>query len=421
MNTLIRRYASTARLLASKVKFYAEGAPIDWRIHALRFVQPHESTYVGPRLNLVLTTVEPGSTFGGISTALQLHAALVREAGCASRIITLKALSPDIGEVVGHGRIAARRGDEPSLVSAATDPSELAVGPRDVFVATHWTTADAVARIRDWQREAFGEAPRHVGYVIQDFEPGFFPFSAEYLMALETYKRVDSTIAMFNTSQLRNFFHAQGLTFDHEHEFEPRIPEALRAARASAPHRQRRLVVYGRPETPRNAFPLIVGGLRAWHQSDPQAGRWECVSAGQPHGPIDLGGRLLTSLGKLDLPRYADLLRNSAVGLSLMVSPHPSYPPLEMAHMGMLVVTNGFGGKDMSTWHENITTLDGASEEAVALALAEACSRFDADPSIGDQGTSHYPQYTSSDPQFAFAAEVAALLTRPAADKQWIS
>ena len=48
-----------------------------------------------------------------------------------------------------------------------------------------------------------------------------------------------------------------------------------------------------------------------------------------------------------------------------MISPHPSYPPLDMAHLGMLVATNRFGAKDLSTWHQNIHSL--ASHRPKAL------------------------------------------------------
>ena len=114
--------------------------------------------------------------------------------------------------------------------------------------------------------------------------------------------------------------------------------------------------MYGRPGKPRNAFPLIVDGLRAWVERRDDAGDWEFVSAGQAHEPVDLGrGVRMVSSGKLELDAYADLLRTSAIGISLMASPHPSYPPLEMASLGMLVLTNRFGAKDLSTWHDAIT------------------------------------------------------------------
>lgn len=37
-----------------------------------------------------------------------------------------------------------------------------------------------------------------------------------------------------------------------------------------------------------------------------------------------------------------------------MVSPHPSYPPLEMAANGIKVLTNTYENKDLSTLHENL-------------------------------------------------------------------
>ena len=52
--------------------------------------------------------------------------------------------------------------------------------------------------------------------------------------------------------------------------------------------------------------------------------------------------------GKASLDEYADHLNRAAVGVSLMVSPHPSYPPLEMAEAGVLAITNNYGSKDLS-------------------------------------------------------------------------
>jgi glycosyltransferase involved in cell wall biosynthesis len=42
---------------------------------------------------------------------------------------------------------------------------------------------------------------------------------------------------------------------------------------------------------------------------------------------------------------YARFLRQSDIGLSLMLSPHTSYPPLEMAACGMTVVTTAYSTK----------------------------------------------------------------------------
>ncbi|HEX7223770.1 MAG TPA: hypothetical protein VF231_10990, partial [Candidatus Limnocylindrales bacterium] len=172
--------------------------------------------------------------------------------------------------------------------------------------------------------------------------------------------------------------------------------------------RRRRIVVYGRPGTPRNAFPLVVDGLRSWVALGGATGGWVVTSAGEPHPPVDLGGGVVMDrAGKLPIDDYGRLLRESAVGLSLMVSPHPSYPPLDMAHAGMRVVTNKFGPKDLSTWHENITSVGSMTADAIGEALLAATRAFEADPTAGDRARPLRSDYLADGPAFPFAAELA--------------
>ena len=381
----------------------------------LRRVGPIRSPYDGYRLNLIVPTVAPAGTFGGIRTALDLFEAVA--AGAAARRVVSLAPLDEAGAATLPGYAWTPPGEDvdgPAQVVSIgpARAGSLAVGPRDVFVATFWTTAELVARIRLWQTATFGSVPGRWAYVIQDHEPGFYPSSAQSELARATYDDRGSTVALFNTELLRGAFHDAGIQFAHEFAFEPRIPAPLRDALAStARPRTRTIVVYGRPRTPRNAFPAIVDGLRAWRVSDPTAERWTIVSAGQCHPDVDLGGGLwMRSLGKLDLPAYAALLRTSAIGISLMVSPHPSYPPLEMAHLGLLVATNRYGPKDLSSWHSNIHSLDGLAAERIATLLTELCARFEADPTVGDHGRTHRPDYLSDGPVFPFVAQVAELL-----------
>ena len=106
----------------------------------------------------------------------------------------------------------------------------------------------------------------------------------------------------------------------------------------------------------------------------------------------------MRSLGKLSLEDYANRLRTTAVGISLMSSPHPSYPPLEMAHFGVKTLTNRYFCKDLSAAHENIVSLPDIAAETIADALAEACRRFEKAPNLGWQGKSHMPEYLEQGP-----------------------
>jgi hypothetical protein len=154
-----------------------------------------------------------------------------------------------------------------------------------------------------------------------------------------------------------------------------------------------------------------VDGLRAWRSAYADAASWTVESAGQSHPDVDLGGGMaMRALGKLELRTYAAVLSQSAIGVSMMASPHPSYPPLEMAQLGMLVLTNGFGEKDLSSWHTNIMSLPSISTTAFAGGLATLCRRFELDPVVGSSGRLLRPAYLSDGPQFPFASELAELL-----------
>lgn len=382
-------------------------------------VRPRESVVRDDRINLVVSSLAAGSSYGGVQTAIDLFQAMA-DSSVRRRIISVEPLGDAAVAAFPDFRVvdATEDPDAPSqlLSIAAARGGTIPVGPRDVFIATFWPTAAFVLEVRRWQAETFGAAPERFVYLVQDFEPGFYPRSAQQLLARATYDAQASTIAVFNTSLLQGDFHRAGIRFSAEFAFEPRLPPALRDALARpTTTRTQRIVVYGRPSKPRNAFGLIVDGLRAWRSSDGEAEQWTIVSAGERHADIDLGdGARLRSLGKLSMAAYADLLRTSAIGVSLMISPHPSYPPLEMAHLGLLVLTNRFGDKDLSTWHTNISSLGAITEDGLAEDLSALCRRFAADPAIGERGRLLRPDYVDDGPQFPFAGEVVDALLRRA-------
>lgn len=375
----------------------------------------------GARLNLIVPAVDEALAFGGIRTALDLFDALpVRDV--PRRVISVRAFDSDVAR--GFPGWAIGTGDDPLVsdrhlvgLDRTSGPAPLRVGPDDVFIATFWPTAALIDDIRAWQSTTFGSVPARSAYLIQDFEPGFYPRSAQYLLALGTYGRPTSTVAVFNTSLLQQSFHDDGIRFDHEFAFEPRLSDRLRARMpgtglpGATAERSRTIVVYGRPSKPRNAFPLLVDGLRAWVAGRPDAPEWSVVSAGQAHDPLPLGrGMSLTSVGKLDMDAYATLLRTSALGCSLMVSPHPSYPPLEMAQMGMLVLTNRFGRKDLSTWHPNITSIGDVRAAGIAADLDTLCDRFLVDPGGGDRAAVSWSPDAEPEVPFPFAGDLVRLL-----------
>ena len=83
-------------------------------------------------------------------------------------------------------------------------------------------------------------------------------------------------------------------------------------------------------------------------------------------------GIVIKSLGKLTIEGYIQHLEKSHIGISLMASPHPSYPPLEMATFGLYTITNKFENKDISKNHPMIHSIDYPLPEDVSKELKKA-------------------------------------------------
>ncbi|MFA7402728.1 MAG: hypothetical protein WC007_01945 [Pelobacteraceae bacterium] len=367
------------------------------------------------RLNLVIPSINREHTFGGISTALQLYRGLVRELGSdVLRRIIVTDYAPGSGDLEDFSGYRVVGWDDDSdaaeqiLAANFRSGQSMPVTRGDVYLTTQWITAYLAQRSAVAQAALFGGVPNRIGYMIQDYEPGFYPYSTDHVLCESTYRSSVPQVAIFNSSFLHDFFKGHGYSFEREYCFEPRLNSRLKEMLA-LPQRsakKRQILVYGRPSTPRNAFPLLIEGLRLW--AGPQWQEWQVISAGEQHPDVPLGhGLVLRSVGKLSLDQYATLLHESAVGASLMISPHPSYPPLEMAHFGVLTVSNRFAFKDLARWHDNIVSIDQCTPEAIAKALSEQCSRFLGDPETGSRGGSHAPGYLADSPPFDFQPRLA--------------
>lgn len=374
-----------------------------------------------PRLNLLVPAVSERHVFGGIATALALfermaqgfedvrivvtdeaNAVTARQLFCASWPIE------QIGGPDGPGRRIVVAGDRYGR--------KLPVRRSDRFVVTAWWTAYGAHRLLDWQRAHFGVAGRSFVYVIQDFEPSFYAWSSRFALAESTYRPGERIIAVVNTGALAQHLAAQGLHFAHTHCFEPVLNHKLATAIAERPvlTKRRRILVYGRPGVQRNAFEILLLGLRHWSATYPTSAQWEVLSAGEAHGDFPLpNGMVVRGIGKQSLDGYVGLLQSSAVGVSLMVSPHPSYPPLEMAAFGIRTITNGYASKDLSTVHPGITTVNPLTEETLSGALTELCRAFDEGEASFEIDTRRqafsFPYCSDADP-FPFVGDVVAQL-----------
>lgn len=378
LNKLASAYRQEQTLAAASPGYeIAEVLPIDARPARAQGVT---------RLNLLVPAVSQRHVFGGIETALQVFDAM-RPYFDEARIIVTDEATPEPRQDAYYGGwpIVPMDCDAPSgnhIVPAGSRWAQtLAVHGQDYFMATAWWTAHNALALLNWQQMMEpGIGTRRMLYLIQDYEPGFYAWSSRYLLAQATYEQPLRTVALMNSQWLADYLEAQGYVFPTQRVLHPRLHPALAGFRSRCQTfaKEPILLVYGRPGTERNAFSLIVASLRIWASQYPQAPQWRIVSAGEDFAPVDLGNSCtLHSVGKLSIEAYADLLSRTAVGLSLMVSPHPSYPPLEMAAFGAHVVVNRFANKDLSSVSSLLISAAPSNPQGFAAALLALTEQFD--------------------------------------------
>lgn len=384
-------------------------------IHEIRPLNLHCVPSRGKRLNILLPSVNPEDVYGGISTALKFYNRLKEDLACDGRIIVLDA-KPRFGELGSQfERYSAvplgNDSSDPLQIVSAVDrhSASLPFTEDDIFICTCWWSAFCLQEAMGKQA-AEGKAVNPMLYLIQDYEPGFYAWSSQYVLAESTYKSQLPTIAIFNSKELYEHFKNAGYSFESEFIFQPflnpALAHALNGLNGTAGKRKQ-ILVYGRPGTVRNAFELAVDTLRQWVESDDASTQWQFISAGEDHPPVHLGkGRYLTSVGKLSLSEYARVLTESYAGLSYMVSPHPSYPPLEMAAFGVQVITNGYGVKDLTDFSSCIESVPVLTPANAANALKKITQGYQAEVGCGDVPS----WYLKCDDPFPFMSELVSLI-----------
>ncbi|QGM97397.1 rhamnan synthesis F family protein [Methylocystis parvus] len=363
--------------------------PQDRGIVEIKPLLAYPSRNLRPRLNLLTPTVNPHQIFGGVATALKLFTAVADALGedYDRRIIATDAdIEPEAYdglsdyEAVPHA--ASLDLGRRLLVDAyERDGSRLDLRAGDIFIATAWWTAlFALDLERDRARLFGGELP--FVYLIQDDEPYFQGRSSRYALAESTYRHGARTIAVINSEELYEVM-SRKYAF-HEAYCVPYVMNAQISAALDPAPRERLMLIYGRPHVNRNAFELICDGLFRWQQRDPiRASRWRILFLGEEF-PETLVYPVQNAAvgGKVSLAEYANYLSRASVGVSLMLSPHPSYPPLEMAEAGLLTITNQFEGKDLTRRFDNIVSLDLLEPAALADAMEAAVAAME--PRIGE-------------------------------------
>ena len=219
-----------------------------------------------PRFTLLIPSIAPEKTFGGMVTGIDIFLELGKRTGADLRIVL-----DEIGPVPAGNCIAARARlvgvDEQQIeiVPRLVEIPRITVRARETFMTYNWwTTLNAEDLIRQQSRH-FGYPPRPTIYLIQEYEPFFHPFSSTHMMARKAFSPTLPCWGIFNSGELFGYFSAQGHKMDRSFVFEPQLNSSLKAFLERAPKKkQPRLLVYGRPGVVRNCYPAVEKGIRAW-------------------------------------------------------------------------------------------------------------------------------------------------------------
>ena len=263
--------------------------------------------------------------YGGIMTILRLAAYLQDVEKVSQRFLICGACDPVVIAEKIHQAFPTLIG---SQVIALDSPKAIETIPSsDYSVATLWTTAYVLLNVQN---------TGYKFYMIQDFEPLFYPAGSTFAQAELTYR--------FGFYGIAN---TQSLSTIYEQEYggqsvvlKPCVDTNIFYPGKDLPTNEKlRLFYYARPGVPRNCFELAVAALILVKK---QMGKnVEIICAGQDWNPAYYGlNGIVNAIGMLPYAATGDLYRSCHVGLAMMMTRHPSYLPFEMMACGTLVVAN---------------------------------------------------------------------------------
>jgi hypothetical protein len=333
-----------------------------------------------PRLTMVTDSINARSLYGGVGTALILSTLLAERTHGSLRILT----RAEPADPASLKRILAVNGIEwhgevEFLYARPNDERDISVSKDDLFLTTSW-----------WgTRSVLGSvSPERIVYLLQEDERMFYPFGDDRLRCEETLLSPD--IRFLVNSRLLFEHLTTGLDAlpnvrQNGMFFEPAFPDShyYPATIHRPPGSKRNFLFYARPRNERNLYWRgleVIGAAIEDGILSPED--WNFYFVGRSIKAITLPRNINPQMFQdLSWLEYAALVRDIDLGLCLMDTPHPSYPPLDLAASGAVVVTNTRGVKtSLECYSENILTA-APSVEGLRIAI-EAGARLACDEEL---------------------------------------
>lgn len=320
------------------------------------------------RITLVTDSINRGSLYGGVGTSAIFAALLARARGQRLRILTRteRANPGGLQTVLDSNGITLQHEVEFAFAPFYDDKYEVDAFADELFITTSWwTTAATLATV----------PVERVVYLLQEDERMFYAYGDEHLRCARTLAHPGLRYVI-NTRLLFDHLVASGLPQVAERGmwFEPAFPPDVFKPLPREAGAKRQLLFYARPNNARNLFYLGLEVLEgAIDRGVVDLDQWDVVFVGKDIPKLRLDGGRYTPrrLENLDWKQYAQLAGTTDLALCLMYTPHPSYPPFDLAASGAVVVTNRFANKQsLAAYCANILCAD-PEPQALVQALAD--------------------------------------------------
>lgn len=195
----------------------------------------------------------------------------------------------------------------------------------DVAVATRWDSAYAVLKFNKTKGKF---------YIMQDFEPLFYPAGKQYALAEQTYRfgfvGLVSSLGLYNEYKKYN---------DRCDYFVPPVDRSIYFPGKKSESGPISVVFYGRPSSLRNGFELGIGALRKVKAR--YGDKVNILSVGEDWEEKKYGVRgIIKNMGFVPMRTLAKIYGESHIGLAFVFTKHPSFQPLELMASGSAAVTN---------------------------------------------------------------------------------
>lgn len=309
------------------------------------------------RLNLVTDDISKKSLFGGVATSLILATLLCKRNEWTLRLIT-RWTPCNLNDYYEFANLLGL--EVPREVESYSDENtnddrinfRLTLSENDIFLATSWWSAKSIldSNIRD-----------RIMYIIQEEETFFYPYGDERFTC-EQIMNSPQIDYIINSKLLFDYLNMVGYRtlIDNGLWFEPAFSEKLYYADENTFQKpagqKKKLFFYGRPMNPRN---LYYFGLECMDDALTQGiidtDLWDIYLAGYDIDGIKFSNGYEPKMnGTMSWEAYAEFARTVDVSFSLMYTPHPSYPPLDMLCSGAVVLTNEFKNKRDLSYSDNM-------------------------------------------------------------------